>query len=94
MRPHVPLIVLACATLLCSYPALAQFSQHGPKLVGTGAWNAGQGTSVSISADGITAIVGGIANNNYDIGAVGAAWVWTRNAGVWTEQGSKLIGSV
>jgi hypothetical protein len=37
MRHLVALIVLVCATLLSSHPALAQFSQQGPKLVGTGA---------------------------------------------------------
>ena len=90
VRHRVPLIVLVCATLLASHPALAQFSQQGPKLVGTGAVGfASQGTSVSISADGNTAIVGGRGDN---IG-VGAAWVWTRSGGVWTQQGTKLVGS-
>ena len=92
------LIVLVCATLLSSQPARAQFSQQGPKLVGTGAvggtYSPQQGFSVSVSADGNTAIVGGpydnYPNNNYP---VGAAWVWTRNGGVWTQQGTKLIGS-
>ena len=33
MRQHIiALMVLACAMLLSSYPALAQFSQQGPKL--------------------------------------------------------------
>jgi hypothetical protein len=66
------LIVLVCATLLSSHPARAQFSQQGPKLVGTGAvGNANQGVSVSLSADGNTAIVGGNADNSN----AGAAWV-------------------
>jgi hypothetical protein len=59
------------------------------KLVGTGAIGlAGQGRSVSLSADGNTAIVGGL----YDDGATGAAWVFTRSAGVWAQQ-AKLIGT-
>jgi hypothetical protein len=66
-----------------------QFSQQGPKLVGTGAvGNARQGRSVSLSADGNTAIVGGWVDN-----PTGAAWVWTRGGGVWTQQGTKLVGS-
>jgi FG-GAP repeat len=89
------LMVLVCATLLSSHPALAQFSQQGPKLVGTDA--AGivyQGYSVALSADGNTAIVGG----DYGIffpGQLipGAAWVWTRSGGVWAQQGNKLVGS-
>src|SRR5450830_1493655 len=90
MRHLVALIVLVCATLLSSHPALAQFSQQGPKLVGTGAVGAAyQGDSVSLSADGNTAIVGGYGDNS----AAGAAWVWTRSGGVWTQQGNKLVGS-
>jgi hypothetical protein len=34
MRLPIALIVLVCATLLSSHPALAQFSQQGPKLEG------------------------------------------------------------
>jgi formylglycine-generating enzyme required for sulfatase activity len=90
MRHLVALIVLFSATLLSSHPALAQFSQQGPKLGGTGAvGNARQGRSVSLSADGNTAIVGGDLDNS----SAGAAWVWTRSGGVWTQQGTKLVGS-
>ena len=53
MGYRVPLIVLVCARLLSSHPALAQFSQQGPKLVGTGAVGiVKQGFSVSVSAGG------------------------------------------
>jgi len=66
------------------------WSQQGSKLVGTGAVAPShQGSSVAISADGNTAIVGGYLDNSF----AGAAWVWTRNGGVWTQQGSKLVGS-
>jgi hypothetical protein len=66
------------------------WTQQGPKLVGTGA--AGptrQGVSVGMSADGSTAIVGGPWDND----GVGAAWVFTRSGGVWTQQGAKLVGT-
>jgi len=63
-------------------------TQQGGKLVGTGAvGGAFQGSSVSLSSDGNTAIVGGYG----DSGFVGAAWIWTRSSGVWTQQGSKLV---
>lgn len=76
--------------LLFSPAAFGQLRQQGPKLVGSGAVGAAhQGGSVAMSADGNTAIVGAFA----DDGAIGAAWVWTRSAGVWTQQGSKLVGS-
>jgi hypothetical protein len=69
------------------------WTQQGDRLVGSGAvWTADQGVSqgqsVSLSADGNTAIVGGAGDN----GGAGAAWVWTRSGGVWTQQGTKLVG--
>ena len=89
-RQHMALVVLVCAALLSSRPALAQFSPQGPKLVGTGAvGTAQQGNSVSVSADGNTAIVGGPSDN----GSAGAVWIWTRSGGAWTQQGPKLVGS-
>ena len=64
------------------------WTQQGNKLIGTGAaGTANQGNSVSISADGNTAIVGG---PGYDFGA---AWIFTRSGGVWTQQGNKLVGT-
>ncbi len=66
------------------------WSQQGSKLVGTGAvGNANQGLSVALSSDGNTAIVGGYLDANQ----VGAAWVFTRSAGVWSQQGNKLVGT-
>jgi lipocalin len=65
------------------------WTQQGGKLVGTGAVVAEQGISVALSADGNTAIVGGPLDNN----DTGAAWVYTRSGGVWTQQGSKLVGT-
>lgn len=52
------------------------WSQQGAKLVGTGAvgpFGAEQGSSVSLSGDGKTAIVGG----PFDDDEAGAAWVYT-----------------
>jgi hypothetical protein len=72
-----------------SVTAFAQFAQQGPKLVGSGAAGpASLGSSVALSSDGNTAIVGGTNDNN----KAGAAWVFTRNGGVWTQQGAKLVG--
>ncbi len=89
MRHSGAVIVFVCAALLSSYPALAQFTQEGPKLVGTGASpNAQQGFQVALAADGNTAIVGGRIDS-----VDGAAWVWTKSGGVWTQQGAKLVGS-
>jgi len=52
--------VLVGAAAGIATQALPQFIQQGPKLVGTGAVvPADQGTSVALSADGNTAIVGG-----------------------------------
>ena len=66
------------------------WTQQGSKLFGSGALgSANQGSSASLSADGNTAIIGGPLDNNH----AGAAWVWTRSGGVWTQQSTKLIGS-
>jgi Divergent InlB B-repeat domain len=68
----------------------AVWTQQGPKLVGTGAsGDAGQGSSVALSADGNTAMVGGPGMSE-----AGAAWVYTRSSNVWTQQGSKLVGTL
>jgi hypothetical protein len=72
------------------------WSQQGPKLVGTSAQaSAQQGSSVSLSADGSTAIVGGPgsggpSNPNPDNGG---AWVFTRSGGTWLQQSGKLTGT-
>ena len=66
------------------------WSQQGSKLVGTGAVGMpSQGCSVALSADGNTAIVGGLGDNS----CAGAAWVFTRSGGVWSQQGNKLVGT-
>src|SRR5262249_2019218 len=68
----------------------AVWTQQGAKMVGSGAGGmANQGAAVALSADGNTAIVTG----NFDNGNQGAAWVFTRSGGVWTQQGGKLVGT-
>jgi IPT/TIG domain/Bacterial Ig-like domain (group 3)/Fibronectin type III domain/FG-GAP repeat len=57
--------------------------QQGASLTGTEDTTGSFGSSVAISADGSTALVGG---SLY----AGAAWVFTRANGVWVQQGSKL----
>ena len=44
--------------------------------------------SVALSADGNTALVGGWKDNS----TKGAAWVFTRSGGAWSQQGPKLTG--
>jgi hypothetical protein len=67
------------------------WTRQGGKLTGSGAVGptVQQGVSVALSADGNTAVVGGQGDN----GGIGAAWVFARSGGVWTQQGSKLVGS-
>jgi hypothetical protein len=66
------------------------WAQQGSKLVGTGATaGARQGYSVALSADGNTAIVGGLNDNVF----AGAAWVFTRSGGIWSQQGNKFLGT-
>ncbi len=57
------------------------------KLVGFGGvGQSHQGTSVALSADGNMALVGGPGDNS----DAGAAWVYARTNGAWSEQGLKL----
>ncbi len=66
------------------------WKQQGSKLIGTGAvGKAGQGFSVAMSADGNTAIVGGLS----DDANTGAAWIFSRSGATWSQQSSKLVGS-
>ena len=82
------------------------WGQQGGKLVGTGAvGGAWQGSSVALSGDGNTAIVGGSDDNDNGFTAVdsvqssawgsgvGAAWVYTRLGSVWIQHGGKLVGT-
>ena len=57
------------------------------KLVGSGAiGDAFEGLAVALSSDGNTALVGGYFDDNF----VGAAWVFTRVNGIWSQQVVKL----
>lgn len=47
-----------------------------------------QGISVSLSSDGNSAVIGGFADDN----DMGAAWVFTRSDGVWSQK-AKLVGT-
>ena len=71
-------------------PPITMVTQQANKFGGAGASGAAQqGRSVSLSSDGNTAIVGGPGDNS----GQGAAWVYTRSGGVWTQQGNKLVGT-
>ena len=87
------LLIIAASALLFSFTASsagASFAQQGAKLVATGAVDGGaQGSAVAVSGDGNTAVVG----CPYDNGGGGAAWVYTRSGGVWSQQGAKLVGT-
>jgi hypothetical protein len=88
--------LIVASLLFSSQMALAQFTQQGPKLVGTfvlGVVPVEQGYSVRLSGDGNTAIVGGPYSSCCGVYTVGAAWVFTRSGGVWTQQGGRLEGN-
>ena len=67
--------------------AVDALTQQGDKLTADDlAGGGGLGVSVALSADGNTALVGGY----HGILNLGAAWVFTRSGGAWTQQGPKL----
>jgi hypothetical protein len=76
------------------------WTQQGPKLIGTGA-SSGNGISNNvragtISLSGNTLLIGGRDDNftgGSDVGNTGAFWIFTRNGTVWTQQGTKLLGT-
>jgi hypothetical protein len=84
-----PLRVILCTLLLsASLITNAQFVQES-KVVGTGNIGAGQqGWAVAISADGNTMVESAFEDNT----TTGAAWVFIRSGGVWTQQ-VKLVGA-
>jgi hypothetical protein len=66
------------------------WTQQGAKLKGSGESGIGLfGSSVALSSDGNTALIGGSFDNSF----TGAAWVFTRSGSTWTQQGAKLTGS-
>jgi hypothetical protein len=65
------------------------WSQQGPKLIGTRARGPAQGASVSVCADGNTVVVGRLGDDD----GVGAAWVFIRSGGIWSQQGPILVGT-
>jgi hypothetical protein len=89
MKTKLFVILFLAASIIPTF-IYAQFTQQGPKIIGSGGdASSAQGSSVAISSDGNTAVEGGIYDNN----AAGAVWIFTRSGGVWTQQGPKLVGT-
>src|SRR5207244_3234343 len=84
-------LVVSCVVLalaLAAPASAAPFVQQGPKLAASDEnGGAALGYSVALSADGNTALVGGI----FDHSGAGAAWVFTRSGSTWAQQGPKLV---
>ena len=68
------------------------WTQQGPKLTASDESGPGWfGSSVALSADGNTALIGGPADGgSTGVDGDGAAWVFTRTGSTWTQQGAKL----
>jgi FG-GAP repeat/WD40-like Beta Propeller Repeat len=70
------------------------WSQQGNKLTGTAEVGDGEaGESVSLSADGNTALIGGPGDNGGFQNGIGAAWAFTRSGSTWSPDGTKLVGA-
>lgn len=82
------LAIGVAVTAVCAAVSQAQFTQQGTPLVGTGTVGRSfEVSSLAISGDGNTAIIGDVVDDSY----AGAAWVFTRTNGVWTQQ-TKIPG--
>jgi hypothetical protein len=63
------------------------WTQEGPKLVASDEPGFDSfGWSVALSADGSTALIGGLGDNSNQ----GAVWMFAPSGGVWTQQGSRV----
>ena len=90
IRRAIACVAVVGGLVWAAQPAAAQFIQQGSKLVGSGAVGAAeQGYAMALSGDGSTLVVGGPTDNT----STGAAWVFTQSGGIWTQQGSKLVGT-
>jgi hypothetical protein len=72
------------------------WTQQGSKLTGGEEVGYGKfGSSVALSSDGKTALIGGICDGSmpYRYECRGAAWVFKRQGSIWTQQGPKLTGA-
>ena len=88
------LLIAVVVTLVAVAGASGELVPQGTKLTGAGEIGQGRfGVSVALSADGNTLLVGGNTDNNNTTFGVGAAWVFTRSAGTWTQQGPKLTAA-
>jgi hypothetical protein len=85
------LVLLRVADGGARYPVrIDPLVQQGEKLAGsTEIGEGGFGSSVALSADGNTALIGAPYDNN----SVGGAYVFTRSGSTWTQQGEKLVAA-
>src|ERR1017187_3470060 len=82
--------VLTGLLVAFSLPSRAQLVERGGKIAGASSTGpARQGSSMALSSDGTTAIVGG----PYDGAGRGAVWVFARTGAGWGQQGEKLVAS-
>jgi RHS repeat-associated protein len=67
-----------------------KWTQQGAKITGPGETGKGDfGESVALSADGNTALIGAPSDNGSEE-SLGAAWVFARSEGIWSDQSGKL----
>jgi hypothetical protein len=91
LQPRGREVLLHVDTRGARYPLrIDPLIQQGSKLTGEGeAGKALFGSSVALSADGNTALVGAPADDTPGSDG-GAAWVFTRSGELWSQQGSRL----
>lgn len=90
-RAAVALVLVGVAVLVCAARAAADpFVQQGPKIVAAGEVGAAEwGSSVALSGDGDTALIGTNQDDNFQ----GAVWPYVRTSSGWVQQGPKLTPS-
>jgi phage gpG-like protein len=98
MKTRVGALAVAAVLMVIVETATAAFVQQGARLTGRGEISTSLGgefgSSVALSADGNTALIGAPSDNaelKEPFSGTGAAWVFTRSGSRWT-QGPKLRG--
>jgi hypothetical protein len=66
----------------------SSWTQQGKLIGGEEVGSGNFGSSVALSGDASTALIGGRSDDE----SVGAAWVFARTGGTWSQQGAKLTG--
>src|SRR5262249_7798690 len=86
-------VLTASSTFTVTSTTKLPITRQGPSLHGTDFQGNPLVDPVAMSVDGNTLLFGGPEDSSVQQLSLGAAWVFTRTGGVWSQQGPKLVGT-